>query len=306
MASVSITGSGHFVDQDMCQDAFRTNFGQLCDPRAALSPPAPLILTAADGLGSAANSAVGSTLATALGLMVAQSTLAGTDWSTVTASSLLSDVRAVVDEAVACTRNAFHALEHHAARSTFGTTFMLAVLFPPWLFGANIGDGFVVLERRDGGIHLVAPPYIDRENASATATLLSGSHLVDDAVFCVLDPEIVGVALSTDGLDDLALDYSSRRTPSAHRGFFEPLFSDVRNGELDSAGLQRWAISQRIRERTEDDITLAVAARRSVTIPSGSRLVGDDHERVVRSDDEQRGSRGSGTTDIRAGRHGMG
>jgi hypothetical protein len=69
------------------------------------------------------------------------------------------------------------------------------------------------------------------------------------------------LALFTDGLQMLALHFASR---SAHRPFFEPLFTTLReaaNPEALGGPLREFLDSPAVNERTEDDKTLVLAIR---------------------------------------------
>ena len=75
-------------------------------------------------------------------------------------------------------------------------------------------------------------------------------------------PRRVGeLALLTDGLQMLALDYAQSRV---HSPFFAPLFRTIRNGPCEEtlhAALLGFLDSKRVNDRTDDDKTLLLATR---------------------------------------------
>ena len=90
----------------------------------------------------------------------------------------------------------------------------------------------------------------------------------DDALSALeispLGPEVFECAVMTDGLESLALHYATR---AAHSPFFEGMLLPLRaasgtgeNSQL-SERLQNFLYSPRIRDRVDDDLTLAIACR---------------------------------------------
>ncbi len=82
-----------------------------------------------------------------------------------------------------------------------------------------------------------------------------------------LDQPIVDVAILTDGLERIALDFQQR---VAHPSFFAAMFGAVRSlppgdaaeAAAASADLVGFLGSARVNERTSDDKTLVLATRR--------------------------------------------
>jgi hypothetical protein len=74
----------------------------------------------------------------------------------------------------------------------------------------------------------------------------------------------------TDGLQPLALHYA---TQSVHepffRGMFLPLYGSSGSGEVPalSASLEQFLSSERVRMRTDDDVSLILVTRRSPVPP---------------------------------------
>jgi serine/threonine protein phosphatase PrpC len=209
----SVIGRGHLGIYRECQDAFRCNFAALVDPRTVSNgkPPGPLIATISDGLGSARNSAVGSTLAVSIAQAAAEESFNAISWDTATPWLLTRTLSAVLESAVGQLRESVVAItaatRHEWPESSFNATLLIVVFRPPWLLTANVGDGFVVAQREDGQLLMVARPYVSASEANATVTALQPSALARASVTSLYDPELTGFAASTDGLKEISLDW---------------------------------------------------------------------------------------------------
>jgi hypothetical protein len=119
---------------------------------------------------------------------------------------------------------------------------------------AQVGDGAVVL-RRDGALEVVAADE-KGEYLNETCFLTSDGWLSAMRIETVSAEGVDGVAAMTDGLQLVAFDLS---TGVPHAPFFAPFFSFVA-GDGEADGLADFLGSDRVGERTDDDVTLAVAA----------------------------------------------
>jgi len=239
----SVSGTSHSAGTGPCQDAFRVRrFG----PDGEW-----LAVAVADGAGSASYADAGATLACdefvrRIDLVPPDAlfTRAGMD-------ALFTDVRdALVAEAerlgvppreVACTA-------------------LLAVVGPASAVVAQVGDGAIILGDGDG--HRVAFWPEPAEYANAT-DFLTDAQFADALRFEATAGPIVEVAVLSDGLQRLALDFEAK---VPHAAFFRPLFDALR-GAADPAALgppfREFLNSPRVNERTDDDKTLVIAIRRS-------------------------------------------
>lgn len=121
---------------------------------------------------------------------------------------------------------------------------------------AQVGDGAIVLGA-DGSYRAVTWP-TSGEYANETTFITADAF--EDAFECVRwQGPVREVALLTDGLQRLALNYANR---SVHAPFFAPMFQALLAAEApDLLGpeLERFLDSPAVNERTDDDKTLVLA-----------------------------------------------
>ena len=237
-----VTGTAHRGRGTPCQDAFRFR---------TLSPAGEwLAVAVADGAGSASHAEAGATLA----------------------CDEFARRVGLVDPACLSTRNAIvelfagvrDALVAEAARlgvppRELACTALLAVVGPESAALAQVGDGAIVL--RDGaGCRVVFWP---EPAGYANATdFLTDDGFADALRFEAMAGEVTEIAVLTDGLQRLSLDFSTR---SPHGTFFGPLFDTLRAAADPEALVEPFRAfldSPRVNERTDDDKTLVVAVRR--------------------------------------------
>jgi len=239
-------GSAHEKIQTPCQDRFAC---------VAMAEDATLVAVVADGAGSATHAHIGAELAVASVSAIAQlGVRAGRrDYEQILRDSAALARMKLVDTA--------H--ERKLALRELACT-LLAVIVPP-VGGAalQIGDGVIVLrELRDPWRWVFWPQ--KGEYANATYFLTDESALAEARV-AVLPNEVQDIALTSDGLEALALHYASR---TAHEPFFRTAFAAVhaakQDGELAalSASLSDFLRSPVVRARTDDDASLILATRR--------------------------------------------
>lgn len=211
-----------------------------------------LILSAADGAGSAQFSDIGARAACWTfckqidGILSAGTNIDITSHSCV--GSWLADLTTELD-------TLSEAMATH--RSQFASTFMGAVIGPDKSFFIQIGDGSIVIGD-DTSTELVH--WSEKgEYANETVFTTSGTPPFVRTV----DRRIDFVAILTDGLELLAINML-RRQP--HHPFFRPFIDamlgaqDGQNIELSNS-LGRWLQSKAVVDRTDDDKTLVLASR---------------------------------------------
>ena len=214
-----------------------------------------LIVTVADGAGTARWGAEGAKLASttaaaALESRIAGQEAAGIDWSRVLQDSLVE----------ARTRLQNEATMLGIEMTELATTLILVAATPNLVAAAQIGDGACVVANVDGAMRtLGAPPR--GEYLNETVFLVSDRYLA--AMQKNLWPDRVAhLAVFSDGLQMLAMRMSDN-TP--HAPFFEPLwgFADQEMepamAEVELNGL---LLSPRVAGRTDDDLTLVLASLR--------------------------------------------
>ena len=242
----SLQGPSHRAENLPCQDDSRV---QWLDGE----PAGVLVACVADGAGSASHSGEGSQLA--CDAIIAQA-LAWVD-----AGQGFDDFRRA--DAVAWCPAARQTIEETAdARDIdvreFATTLCAAVLSGNRCICIPIGDGAIVL-RGHGAYGIVCWPQ-SGEYANTT-NFLTGPGFQDHIEFVSAQGDFTDVALFTDGMERLALDFTSR-TP--HLPFFEPLFKALRTADDSQQleqGLRDFLQSDPVTSRSDDDKSLVLATR---------------------------------------------
>lgn len=124
---------------------------------------------------------------------------------------------------------------------------------------AQIGDGAIVAQGSDGTQVAITWPQ-HGEYANLTSFVTSPDAL-DRLEYAVIEDDLQALALFTDGLERLVLDFNHRTVPG---GFLTPLWSALRSTDAladFSRNLALFLRSERIRSRTDDDITLVLGVR---------------------------------------------
>jgi hypothetical protein len=242
VVGASTSGTSHLRQGLPCQDAhYWVQSGKL------------LIAAVADGAGSAPLAEVGSQLAvkTAMDFLLAQSqgnTKAENAWEDWLLSAFEAARTALKDEAE----------KRSADLSDLATTLIVAVASPDFVAMAQIGDGTVVVGDHSGQItSLSAPSQAEYLNET---TFLTAPAALFQTQFRIWNHPPRYLALLTDGLQMLALKMP---TGEAHPPFFTPLFRFVETVEdKDTAQTQLLAFlgGERVTQRTDDDLTLLLAA----------------------------------------------
>jgi len=155
-------------------------------------------------------------------------------------------------------------LEAEAARREvvvreLACTLLTAVVGQSEAAFVQIGDGAIVSLEQEEYRAVFWPQRGEYANMTNFLTAPDFEQAVE---FRRYDGRIDEIALMTDGLQMLALDFARR---SAHSPFFRPLFHRLRNTTLAdelAIPLKDFLNSPRVNERTDDDKTLVLATRR--------------------------------------------
>ena len=136
------------------------------------------------------------------------------------------------------------------------TTLVVAVATPGFVAGYQIGDGAVVVESGEEGLNALTTPDIGEY---ANQTYFLDRSTLERAQYAYREGPCRHVALITDGLQGVALEHPDWR-PFA--GFFEPILQAARvaPSRLEDQ-LKQLFVSQRMRSRTDDDLTMVLATR---------------------------------------------
>ena len=232
----SATGAGHARRGVPCQDAFHV-----------VQRDGAFVVAVADGLGSAARSDVGATLAVHAATTRALRSIDG-------------DPALAALEGVAAAREALAllaGLRRHPL-TAFATTLLVAAVVDGRVGVAHIGDGAVVAMSGDEA-YVLSPPaaseYLNEVDP------LTAERWKENVRWVSSVAPIDGIALLTDGCQHAAIRRTNG-TVLAHAGFFVPLFEYARSGvdpEEGSAALSKLLAGPKLSEHSDDDKTLVLA-----------------------------------------------
>lgn len=240
VAGASVRGTYHERAGETCQDAhgWKVVGDQV------------LILAVADGAGSAPHAQAGARIACATFLDAVAAELAAPR----DATQAVSLVAAAFETArVAVTRQAE---AHGTEPADWASTFLGAVLSPWWSILLQIGDGAIVYRADEE--HAVAFWPMHGEHVNETR-FLTDADAPEHLLLRALDGPVRRLALLSDGLERLALDFANR---CPHAPFFEALFGEldqVASASTFSRALEEFLSSPAVAERTDDDKTLVLA-----------------------------------------------
>jgi Protein phosphatase 2C len=245
--AASVCGTSHVKNNLLCQDAHRFS----------LLPDNVLVAVVADGAGSASQGKVGA-------MLVTESVVEYISLAEVTFSTLGDDkfIRSLLADAMLTAFKAVQAEADAASLpvSDFATTLIIVVASPSVVAVAQIGDGAAVASDSQGNLIALTLPDIGEYMNQTTFVTSFGA--LDTAQVRVWRQDITNIAVFTDGLQLLAMNMA---IAEPHKPFFQPLFDFVTNAEdkmLASEQLVGFLRSDRITQRTDDDLTLVLAALR--------------------------------------------
>jgi serine/threonine protein phosphatase PrpC len=218
-------------------------------------PAGILVAAVADGAGSAIMGEVGAKVAarTAVGNTCARLTMRqwpkeDEDWR-----SLLSDILKATRTAVEAEASA-----HEVTARDLATTLILTIATAELVVAVQVGDGAAVAGDSEDDLTLLTVPQ-SGEYINETTFLISPEAL-DTAQMTVWRGTVTHIAIFSDGLQRLALKMPDKRP---HAPFFSPLFHFATNATDEAEAKKQLATflgSQRVTERTDDDVTLLLAA----------------------------------------------
>lgn len=153
---------------------------------------------------------------------------------------------------------------HRGLRATdLGTTLTLVVAYPPRIGVFVVGDGIVVT-RAGGHLDLLVAPPVSADRPYGATTLLTSPGAGRSARRIVTElPDLTGVAVSSDGMDTLLVEYADARPVRPGAEQFGQLFARAERVDgTDAMAFTRLLSSPRVCALTDDDKTLVVAVRR--------------------------------------------
>lgn len=237
----SVTGTAHRARNLPCQDAFRY--------RTIGTTGEWLAIATADGAGSASHSDIGATLVCDEFVQRVEKLDPDSLFTREGMTRLFADVRIALHDKAECL---------DVRSRELACTGLFAFLGPTTAAFGQIGDGAIVIGHGETLRTIFWPEPSEYANAT---DFLTDEHFADVIQFHTMSEPIHEVALLTDGLQRLALDFAAR---SVHLPFFRPLFDHLRT-TTDPESLvepfRNFLDSPRINERTDDDKTLVFAVR---------------------------------------------
>jgi hypothetical protein len=226
-----------------------------CQDRCAITSHGRWVIAAlADGAGSAAFAEQGAELAVNAAL-----------------AHLLNEARAKDAVGLDALRAAAHAARDAIVGEAgvdgdvraYACTLQLVALSDTGGAALQIGDGLIAVNQGQDGWEWVFWP--QRGEFANTTYFVTDVNAADQWEVTELAPYVFEFALMSDGLEVLALDYAAQL---AHSPFFEGLLpalrSETASGELTKLAGQlhtHFLMSARVRQRTDDDLSLVIAAR---------------------------------------------
>lgn len=245
-ATARVTGTAHLRITQPCQDrlACETLLGDA------------LVAAVADGAGSAAMAERGAQIA--VDVVIAHLKCALGDNRT--------DFDVFLREAAVSARAAIAAEAEREGiiLRDYASTLLAIVLLPSGGGALQIGDGVIVVG--DGGEEWNWVFWPQRGEYVNTTYFLTDDGALDRLEIEVLPGVVTDVALMSDGLESLALHYATMTVHDPFfAGIFRPLIKTEGSAEIQalSASLEEFLASGRIRSRTDDDMSLILATRRS-------------------------------------------
>jgi serine/threonine protein phosphatase PrpC len=253
-ASASVAGTAHVKADLPCQDAARAEL--ISGPRGEEM----LLAVAADGAGSAPRAEVGARLACdffadEIRLFFA----AGGEWDGLAENFIRGWV------AQFQRRVAGQAQAEGLRPQDFACTLLAAVVGRGRAAYFHLGDGAIVESRRGETGQYRCAGWPQQGEYANTTNFLTDADAAEKIFVALTDHAVDEVALFTDGLQAMVLDFRAR---SAHAPFFAPLFGWLRAGNAGgpaelSGALGVYLNSEKVNARTDDDKTLILATRRA-------------------------------------------
>jgi Protein phosphatase 2C len=125
----------------------------------------------------------------------------------------------------------------------------------------QVGDGAIVYSTASNDQVPILAFWPERGEYENTTFFVTQATFLDQLQFSLIPEQIVEVALLSDGLQRLALNY---QTKSAHQPFFAGFFAPLRHTTRQdipalNVQLANYLNSPRVNERTDDDKTLILA-----------------------------------------------
>ena len=249
-ATARVTGSSHLRAGTPCQDRLA----------CVVLPDGTLVAAVSDGAGSAPLADVGAEVAVQTVLDEIRHGL----------KDGRPDMNCALRRAALRAREAVlsRALEDGEEASSYASTLLALVEAPEGGAALQIGDGVIVVGGgRDDWSWMFWPEHGEYAN---TTRFLTDDDAAEHLRVEAFPSALTDIAVMTDGLEPLALHYATHTVHGPFfRGMFQPLLESDGSAELNhlSVSLEHFLASERVRMRTDDDMSLILATRRSAASP---------------------------------------
>lgn len=244
-AAASVVGTSHLKSPEgLCQDSHAI---------AYLKSASSLIGVVSDGAGSASHAHIGSRLTCEVIIREAE----GVDPALLFTESFARDTIEKVRAALFA-----EADREELTIRDFACTMLVSIISAKQASFWQVGDGAICV--RVTGDNQYRCIYWPEKGDYANITFfVTDLRAQEETQVALHQTEIVEVAMFTDGIERLALDFMARQ---AHTGFFNGLFPHLsRLPEGSSPELAKliegFLASERVNKRTDDDKTLILASR---------------------------------------------
>ena len=255
IAYATAIGTSHQKLGTKCQDA------SACKIITSKTGKEILLAAASDGAGSVSKSDIGSNLTVNLFIKEFEAALEESscisDFSREFIIGLLDKTRREIQK---------HADDSNSAMKEYSCTVLGAVVWCERALFFQIGDGAIVIENNSEQklVSVFWPQHGEYINQTNFLTQDNWQAILE---FKSYEEKIDRIALFTDGIERLVLDYSSS---SVHSPAFTPIYdwleqSSLNNEESQSSAISAFLQSDHVNDRTDDDKTLIIASR---SIPS--------------------------------------
>ena len=253
VAAATAAGASHVRNNVPNQDAVRHRLVELGDGQV-------VIVAVADGAGSAARSDEGSRIAADTAVVTIVDGINRQPAAAFGAGLAESLVRDAIKRAKIEVER--YATTHGVYPRELASTLIVALASDSLMMAAQVGDGTVIAFNIGSGIAMTLCKAHSGEYANETTFITSCSQPHEIAsVGHASGYDYDSLALITDGLQNLALKMPERE---AFLGFWNPILNDLAQTEEPEAvpgRLHTFISGERVRSRTTDDVTVAIAVK---------------------------------------------
>jgi Protein phosphatase 2C len=259
--SASVIGTAHIAVGAPCQDS------HLCHEIQTDKGPVLLAL-ASDGAGSAAKSAIGSRMVCeVLRDRALEFFREEGEVGQINLRLIGNWIQSFRDELI------FQADSDGVSDREYACTLLGVIAGSDATALFQVGDGAIVYSHpSDLSYSLAFWP--DRGEYENTTYFVTQATFLDQLQFSLIQAPIWNIALFSDGLQRLALNYKDR---TAHTPFFDGLFAPLKSSDINSlpalnVQLETFLRSNKIAQRTDDDKTIILATALPVPPPAKEPL----------------------------------